>query len=195
MRKLFRFLFAAAAVFLVMAVLVLFTTSWGGMARLVDAVSVDQFLVNKRALYEALNERMLAPPEGAVLGQTYEAAWKPRFQLWPTDDYIRVVSGGEYTYQANTQFVLDLEHSTLPLDDKMWNRRAADALIAYYMKPLADQGFERNGNGSTVGKTQFATEHWARPSDPTLAVDIRIFVAPAYKEAVVTIEISERLAK
>jgi len=196
MKTLFRAVSITAALLVVVAVSALLTMP-GPFFKLreVDAVSVDQFLVNKRALYDALNARMMAPPAGAVLPQPYDTAWKPKLQLWPTDDYVRFSAGSGYTYETDTRFVLDLEHSTLPLDPKMWDNTAAHALADYYREPLADQGFQVNGHGGTSGKSQFVSEHWERPSDPTLTVDIQVFVAPLSKEAIVTFEVHERLSK
>lgn len=191
----FRVLFAAAVVAVGLGVLALLVTPGSRVLRKVDAISLDQFLENKHALYEALNERMQTPPAGIALTPIYqEPGFKPEFDSWPPDDHIRIASTGQYTYETEARFVLDLEQSGFSFDDPGKVQGAAQTLLDYYFEPLAEQGLERNPNGGTIGKTMLVSERWNRRFDPTISVTVTVFIAPASQEAVVTIGIRERLA-
>lgn len=174
----------------------LLTISGGGVAREVDAVSVDQFLVNKKAMYEALNERLRVPPEGMMMGEAYRnEALAPKLASVPSDSYVRIAAKGRYDSIAHTEFVIDLSGSSLPMSSLNERQDIARFIVNYYYEPLLLQGFERNGNGGTIGRTAMVSERWNRRFDPTLEVSTRVMVAPESKEAVVTMEIRERLAK
>jgi len=191
----FRVLFGAASVAVGVGVLALLVTPGSRVMREVDAVSVDQFLQNKRALYEALNERMVTPPAGIALTPPYrDSGLAPKFKLWPPENHVRMGATGQYAYETEARFVLDLEQSGFSFENLDQAQNAANALLDYYFTPLAEQGLERSPNGGTIGKTIMVSERWNRRFDPTLSATVTIFVAPASQEAVVSIEIHERLA-
>lgn len=195
MRIEFRFLLAAAAVAVGIGVMALLATPGSRMLREVDAVSLDQFLENKHALYEALNERMVTAPAGIALTPVYQdPGLKPKFDSWPPEDHIRLASTGQYAYETETRFVLDLEQSGFSFDDPGKVQDAANALLDYYFEPLAELGLERNPNGGTIGKTMLVSERWNRRFDPTISITVTVFIAPESQEAVVTIGVRERLA-
>jgi hypothetical protein len=187
-------LFGASLVFIVLGILTV--SSLPIKLQAVDAVSVDSFLATRQALYESLYERIATTPEGVVRTNPPQEFpnMVPKFQNWPPENHIRLASQGTYTYTTECRFELDLERASFPVEmhDGM---RAAHTLLDYYLAPVLALGFENPGPGLMGGNTQLLFGTWTRPNDPTIEVVARVFVAPESKDAIVWLEIHERLSK